>query len=398
MTVLLQDVRWWSGEREGAGDIRIRRGGIAEMGRGLAPGRRERVAKLSGHLVLPGLINCHDHLGLDLLPWLGTPPYRNMYEWADEIYDPDQPPIRNILRARLRDRLRWGALRNLIAGVTTVMHHDPFYRRWFTARFPVRVLARYGWSHSLGFGDDLAADFRRSSGPYFVHAAEGVDERAAAELDQLADLGLVDRRTVLIHGVALTAPQQQRVAATGCGLVWCPASNMRLYGETAPIAALKGRIRIGLGTDSTISGAPHLLDELRSGAETGLATPDELLSMVTTDAADLLWLETGRGRLAPAGPADLCVMPDTGRSAAQTLLQTTPADLALVMVAGTPRVAAPNVAAQFELGEPNARIDGHPKWLSVDVTTLRAGIEEATGAVGVSDNPVWQTVQAGGVV
>ena len=81
---------------------------------------------------MPGLISCHDHLGLNLLPPLGAPPYGNMYEWADEIYNPEQPPISNVLRVRLRDRLRWGAVRNLIAGVTTVMHHDPYYR-------PVRV-------------------------------------------------------------------------------------------------------------------------------------------------------------------------------------------------------------------------------------------------------------------
>lgn len=396
MNVLLRTVRWWSGEREGAGDIRIRRGVIAEMGRGLAPGRRERVLELAGHLVLPGLINCHDHLALNLLPHLGAPPYRNMYEWADDIYDPEKPPISQILRVRLRDRLRWGAVRNLIAGATTVMHHDPYYRRWFTARFPVRVLARYGWSHSLGFGEDLAADFRQSSGPYVVHAAEGVDERAAVEVDQLNALGLLGRRTVLVHGVGVTASQQRMMVETGCGLVWCPASNQRLYRRTAPIAELKGRIRIGLGTDSTISGAPHLLDELRSAAETGLATPDELLRMVTTDAADLLQLDAGRGRLAPTAAADLCAMPDTGRSPADTLLHTHPADLALVMVAGTPRLAEPACAATLDLGGPNARVEGRAKWLSVDVASLRARVQEATDEVAVSDNPIWRTLQAEG--
>ena len=396
MNVLLRHVRWWSGAREDAGDIRIRRGVVAEMGRGLAVGRRERVLELAGHLVLPGLINCHDHLALDLLPLLGTPPYRNMYEWADDIYHPETPPISHILRVGLRDRLRWGAVRNLIAGATTVMHHDPYSRRWFTARFPVRVPARYGWSHSLGFGEDLAADFQRSSGPYVVHAAEGLDARSAAEVDQLDELGVVGRRTVLGHGVGVTTSQPRMMVEAGCGLVWCPASNLRLYGRTAPIADLKGRIRIGLGTDSTLSGSPHLLDELRAAADTGLATPDELLRMVTTDAADLLQLDAGAGRLAPHAAADLCVMPDTGRSPAETLLHTTPADLALVMVAGTPRLAAPEWATALDEGGPHARIDGRTKWLSVDVAALRARIHKATDGVGVRDNPIWHTVQADG--
>ena len=394
--MLLKGVRWWSGDRESAGDVRIRRGSVAELGQGLAPARGERVLTLGAHLVLPGLINCHDHLELDLLPHLGSPPYRSFYDWAAEVYNPDVSPIRDVLQVRLRDRLRWGGVRNLIAGVTTVMHHDPYYRRWFTARFPVRVVARYAWSHSLGFGRDLAADFRRSRGPYVVHAAEGVDARAAGELDRLDELGLVGRRTIVVHGIGLTAAQRHAVVRAGCGLVWCPSSNMRLYGRTAKVAALKGKLRIGLGTDSTISGAPHLLDELRSGRDTGLASPDELLRMVTTDAAELLRLDHARGRLVLGGAADLLVVPDVGGTPAETLLQTSPADVALVTVAGTPRLAGRDLTGRLDLGEPNAMVDGAAKWLAVDLAALRGRIRDATEAVDVSANPLWATLQPSG--
>ena len=276
------------------------------------------------------------------------------------------------------------------------MHHDPYHGRWFGTRFPVRVLKRYGWSHSLGFGRDLEGDFQRSRGPYFIHAAEGVDARAAAELDRLHEMGLVGERTVVVHGVGLTADQRDTMVQAGCGLVWCPSSNLRLYGDTAPVAALAGRIRIGLGTDSTISGTPHLLDELRAAAGTGLVRGDALLRMVTCDAADLLRLERGRGRLLAGGLADVVVMPDGGRLPHETLLGTTPGEVALVTVGGRPRMAAPELAAGLDLGDANARVGGAPKWLYFDLGGLRRRIDDATARIGVSSNPLWTTLEAGG--
>src|SRR5205807_3756514 len=68
---------------------------------------------------------------------------------------------------------------------------------------------------------------RRSSD--LIHVAEGVDEAAEAELGRLEELGCLRRNTVLVHGVALSPRDCERVVASGASLVWCPASNAFLF-------------------------------------------------------------------------------------------------------------------------------------------------------------------------
>lgn len=409
MNLLLRNLRWHSAGRDRHGDLRLRRGRIAGAGRGLAPGRYERTVDASGLLALPGLINAHDHLDLDLFPHLGEPPYASFYDWVEDVYRPEAPPIRDVLRVGLRDRLWWGAYRNLVAGVTTVVHHDPYYwwvfgrqllgrrlveRRLFGLPYPVRVLRRYGWCHSLGgaelgYGDDPRRAYRRARGrPFIVHAAEGTDARAHGEVDRLDELGLLGPNTVLVHTIALSASQRARLAETGTSVVWCPASNLRLYGRTAPVGELRGAVDVVLGTDSTLTGSPTLLDELRAAAETGLAGPQELFEMVTTRASRVFELGDGRGALEPGAPADLVLLPDGGDSAAATLLAATPADVALVLVGGAPRLADEERAGALELGDADACMAGKPKWLHGDFPGLRRRIEEIAGRDLLARNPL----------
>jgi hypothetical protein len=99
---------------------------------------------------MPGLINAHDHLEFNLFPQLGRGTYPNAAAWARDIYHPGRSPIREQLRVPKPVRLWWGALKNLLSGVTTVCHHNPYEREVFGVDFPVRVVRRFSWAHSLG--------------------------------------------------------------------------------------------------------------------------------------------------------------------------------------------------------------------------------------------------------
>lgn len=356
---------------------------------GLAPRRRERVLELAHHRALPGLVNAHDHLPLNLLPHLGTPPYGSLADFAREIQDPPVAEILATERAALADRWLWGGYKNLISGVTQVVHHDPLPRRRIAWRdFPVRVLRRFGWSHSLRFGDDPEGAFAASRGrPFILHAAEGVDEASHREIDRLDALGLLASNTVVVHGVALTLLQRERLVEAGSSLVWCPASNLRLFGVTAQLGPLKGRLRIALGTDSTLTGSPTLLDEMRVAASTGEASREEITGMVTGAPRSIFGL--GARFLEEGGDADLVILPDGGESEAATLLATAPADLVLVAVAGRVGLARPEVAEALRLGPPNVRLDGAARWLRGDPAGLIRRLAVAVGEEALTANPLW---------
>jgi cytosine/adenosine deaminase-related metal-dependent hydrolase len=137
----------------------------------------------------------------------------------------------------------------------------------------------------------------------------------------------------------------------GASLVWCPASNAFLFGATAPIrqfldASDRASAHVCLGSDSRVTGARDLLDELRSAAAAAPFTPGELLRMVTDAPARILRLPDA-GRIAVGAAADLIVVPPLKRDAAESLLAASRRDLTFVAIGGRPVVASPAFRAVF---------------------------------------------------
>lgn len=323
---------------------------------------------LENAFVFPGLINPHDHLELNHFPRLKwRAQYESAREWIADFRPrfTTDPVVASGLSHRLSDRLLIGGLKNLLSGVTTVCHHNPMYRE-LGRRFPVRIVERFGFSHSLYLDGPKVRDSylrTRAAHPWIIHAAEGVDEEAAGEVGRLLRLGCLAANTILVHGVGLTAADRERVLSRGAGLIWCPGSNKFLFGRTAEVAEFSRAGRLGLGTDSRLSGERDLLQELKVARDTGALDSQALARAVSSDAAVLLRLPA-LGRLKTRAPADIIVLRSTLEGPFDALVAADRSDVVLTMVGGQPRVGDPALGPVFDaVGVRAARacLDGRPR-------------------------------------
>lgn len=292
----------------------------------------------------PGLINAHDHLHRNHYGRLGHPPYANAYDWARDIQARHAAHIAHHHARPRREALLAGAWKNLRAGVTSVVHHD----RWeadFDDHFPIRVIA-LPQADSLGMTPDFPPPAPGT--PFALHLAEGIDANAAAEVELLARRGLLTPALIAVHGLGMDASAIARFRASGAALVWCPSSNHFLFGRTiAPALAAPG-LDVLLGSDSLLTGAGDLLDELRLARGTGLLSDTRLEDAVGALAARRLGLPAPA--LTPGAPADLILI-------ARPLLEARAADIRLVLVGGVPRI----IGKEFASALNRAGGSGHSK-------------------------------------
>jgi cytosine/adenosine deaminase-related metal-dependent hydrolase len=358
--VILRRARPWTAERLQAVDLAVRDGRVASPDPA-RPGGDEPEADLGGRVLLPGLVNAHDHLDLSTFPPLGRPPYPSVYAWTEDVEaDAGGPRAAAALAVDLTDRLFLGGLRNLLAGATAVAHHNAFHRALARDDFPVRVLSRYQFAHSPGLAPALRRTYRSTDRriPWFVHVAEGTDERCRAELALLEEANVLRHNTVIVHGVGLDGAAAARVAAAGAAVVWCPEANRRLYGATADVATLRAAgVSLGLGSDSAASGARDPLSNLAAARAEGALPEAALLGLATAESAAVARLPAGGAT--PGEVADLVAV-----DSMEAWWEGERRTIALVMVAG-----------RVLYGEPGLLDALGVRWLPISVDGAGRGLE-----------------------
>jgi cytosine/adenosine deaminase-related metal-dependent hydrolase len=385
MSFLLKNLRWNNGEENVFGNLFI--DGRSCTIHSDTPAAPAEIIECSDAFVYPGLINAHDHLEMNLYPRLGSPPYKNYVAWANDIYKPEQTPLKEIEKVAIEDRLLWGGLKNLIAGVTTVVHHNPWHRLLGNRDFPVHVPKDVAWAHSLAFTKKLKARFpEKKNIPFVIHAAEGVDELARKEVESLLELGVIGPRTVLVHGVGITESDLDSLKTLGASLIWCPSSNHYMFSTTAPINQIKFRLKVALGSDSTLTGSPTLLDEMKLALATGLADSREIFDMVTANPARIFSLPDPK--IQSGMKPDLLVTKRKHDDYFINLQQILPEDAMMVVrngdVAFSDREFFSSKNLRFE-----CRIGSSCKGIRWDVMSLRKRISKKVPENILEKNPLW---------
>lgn len=356
--------------------VRQRVATICGVGQGAEAVPSKSHVDLQGYLALPGLINAHDHLEFALFPRLGKGGYQNFMEWAEDIHHSYAPEIARHRKVPKHVRLWWGGIRNILCGVTTVCHHNPYEAEVFSDEFIVRVLKDYQWAHSLRLEPGAATKKNRNpqAQPFFIHLAEGIDAHSGEEIFELDKGGGLDANTVVIHGLGLCAKGSELLRTAGAGLVWCPSSNLFLFGKSMSPAELRRFPKVCLGSDSPLTSQGDLLDEV-SCAHHFMQTPAaELYGYVTQQAARLLALKNGEGVLRIGGVADLVALRDTGLTPAETLATLSYREIELVLLAGQVQLASTELKKRLPRsaceGLQPLSVEGVVRWLRAPLDWL----------------------------
>lgn len=276
-------------------------------------------------VLFPGLINSHDHLDFDLFPKLGNKTYADYLEWGKDIHLTNKNSIRNVLKVPENLRVAYGVYKNLLAGVTTVVHHGKYVS---APGDLIDVYQRCNTLHSVRLQKYWKLKLNNpfvKSWPFVIHIGEGTNQSSHEEINELLRWNILKRKMVGIHGIAMKEKQANHFKA----LVWCPASNLFLQSATAAIDKLKTYTTILFGTDSTLSADWNIWSQLQLAQQTGLLTDNELWKALTINAA-ITW-KLNSGMLEARKQADVVI---ARRNTTNNIFAFSPESILLVISKG----------------------------------------------------------------
>lgn len=303
-------------------------------------------------VILPGLIDLHGHPEYNVFAaWEPPKLYKNRGQWRrSDAYKAVVKTPWKVLKPLHRQMTRYAEIRALVSGVTAIQGASEDYpqEEALVRNVDLRIFGQHKARTSIDLKRDVEkhAQWRQEITDqkvtaFYVHLAEGVDETSMKEFDYLKnEAKLLTAATVIIHGTALIPAQLQDVKDAGAKLVWSPQSNLRLYGKTTDIAtALSLGIPVGLGADWLPSGSPNLLAELKIAwreikQQHGSITAKQLVTMVTSGAAEIAGLGDHLGLLAAQRPADIVVLERRYDDPWENVIEAHPSWIDLVTIGG----------------------------------------------------------------
>lgn len=342
----------------------------------------------------PGLIELHNHLAYNALPlwevpkrysnrnqWGGTPEYRKRVTGPMTILG-DSPDLLPAL-------IRYVEAKCVLGGTTTSQGIQLFSNQGIR-RFYRGIVRNVEQTDEAALPEavtkiadveaaDAAAFFERLKKQtcMLLHLSEGVDGAARKHftvLEVAPDTWAITPALAGIHAAGLEPADMKVFGAHGGAMIWSPLSNLLLYGDTADMAAAKAaRVRIGIGSDWSVSGSKNLLGELKVAllwsATNGVFTPREIVAMATRTAAAILGWHAALGSLEPGKRADVLVIDGTAKDVYTHLIEARELDVALVLINGVPRYGRPDLMDALGAGGEAVAVGGAARRLFLEQRT-----------------------------
>jgi len=383
-----------------SGDSILGRGSIAVQGTKLASGRvAGPVFDLGGaSFVYPALINVHDHFRGNYLPRVGPKDDKFYLNWAPWDADLKSSPVFDE-RSNINVEQMYflSAYKNMFSGVATANDHFPHeINKPYLSRLPIRVIEEYSLSHEcssfdLHWGDGIEIEHARAlerGWPHITHLEEGFDPESQDGIGILERLKCLDDHDVFIHCIGFSDDDIKKTAKAGASVSWCPASNFFMFNVTCKIRKiLKAGINVALGTDSTATGSPNLLAEMKFAREAYRDMYGEelsartLFSMVTTNPARAFRMSDRVGALEPGMNADILVLRARKSEPYENLASCIMEDIEFLSVDGVPVLAEKRFEELLPKATPYEEVivGGRPMLARGTPATLYRGIREAVG-------------------
>ena len=351
------------------------RGRIAAVTKGTRSGPPEfadaPVVDVGSSLVMPGLVDLHNHLAYNTLPLWTEPsqtvPFLHHNSWtrAKSYAASTTWPAYALITACPQELLAYVETKAIVGGTTSIQGSPPKNRPrdgWLVRNIEDERFDSRNAQPDLRLGAHRQAGRAGRTGHQDARRARRSSTTARRAGGAASSPGSTPtpRRPAACRVSSSpctrtrSGPPNWRRWQTAGAIAWSPFSNLWLYGETTDVpAARDAGVNVCLGSDWAPSGTKQVLGELKAARLTAdhlgwSLTDQELVMMATCRPGDALAQAWDRqvGRLQPGAQADLVVInASRGASPFRTIVAATEDDVDLVVVDGLPRYGTPDLMA-----------------------------------------------------
>lgn len=316
---------------------------------------------LSQHLVIPGLVNAHNHAAMTLLrgyaddtplkQWLEEHIWPAEGQWVDgnfvadgaklsaaemirsgtttfsDMYFFPEETARVALEAGLRCQLAFPILDFPTAwgqGPDDYIHKGLALHDDYRSHPNIHVV--FGPHAPYTVSDEplqrIATLAEEMQCPVQIHlhetqqeVDEAVEQSGERPIERLNRLGLLSPLTQCVHMTALSAEDIELLSQSGAHVIHCPESNLKLASGFCPVSDLqKAGINVALGTDGAASNNDQdMLGEMKTAAllakgvsgDASAVNAHQALRMATLNGAKALGLDAVIGSLEVGKQADI---------------------------------------------------------------------------------------------